>query len=75
MVPLVQDLKRWAVANGLHNASAGHLSSYSLTLLGIFYCQVLRGEAPVLSAEASALNAQYWDCTVQEAWRSSGCFA
>jgi len=51
VVPLVQDLKRWAVANGLHNASAGHLSSYSLTLLGIFYCQVA-GALPSLQAMA-----------------------
>lgn len=49
VVPLVQDLKRWATANGLHNASSGHLSSYSLTLLGLFYCQVA-GALPSLQA-------------------------
>lgn len=47
LAPLVQAVKRWAVGHGLHGE--GHLGSYALTLLGIFYAQVV-GAVPSLQA-------------------------
>lgn len=45
VVDLTNDVKRWARAQGVQGAPAGHLSSYSFTLLVIFYMQV-RGALP-----------------------------
>jgi predicted nucleotidyltransferase len=50
-VNLVQHLKHWAKARGLHSAHQGHLSSYAWTLLGIYYLQVRHG-LPGLQCDA-----------------------
>ncbi|CAE8614266.1 unnamed protein product [Polarella glacialis] len=47
VVGLVQEVKAWARGKGVHGAPAGHLSSYSFTLLVIFYMQI-RGALPSL---------------------------
>lgn len=49
VVSLVQSIKSWAKQNGVHDEKQGFLSTYSLTLMGIFYCQVA-GAFPSLQA-------------------------
>merc|ERR1719265_3129290 len=51
VVTVVREVKKWAQEIGLHGADKGHLSSYSFTLLGIFYFQV---KAPLPSVQALA---------------------
>mmetsp|Transcript_22006 Transcript_22006/g.48082 ORF Transcript_22006/g.48082 Transcript_22006/m.48082 type:complete len:603 (-) Transcript_22006:84-1892(-) len=46
-VELVRMVKKWAKLAGVHGASDGNLSSYSFTLLVLFYMQV-RGALPCL---------------------------
>eukprot|EP00927_Polykrikos_kofoidii_P068122 TRINITY_DN6350_c2_g1_i1.p1 TRINITY_DN6350_c2_g1~~TRINITY_DN6350_c2_g1_i1.p1 ORF type:complete len:538 (-),score=83.79 TRINITY_DN6350_c2_g1_i1:57-1577(-) len=55
---LVAECKRWARAEGVHGASVGHLSSYSFTLLVIFYMQV-RGALPCLQEGATVSPVWY----------------
>jgi len=61
LVPLVQAMKDWAKAQGCHCAADGHLSSYSFTLLCLFYDQVKRG-LPSVQAKAEGKE-EYTDST------------
>jgi hypothetical protein len=57
--PLVLAVKRWAKAHGLADASAGFFSSYSLTLLALYFLQHVAGILPSLQdPEVRALPVQ-----------------
>jgi len=51
IVGLTQTVKAWARRSSVHGASIGHLSSYSFSLMAIFYMQV-RGALPCLQSAA-----------------------
>ena len=46
---MVRQVKDWARSNGVHGAPMGHLSSYSFTLMVLYYFQV-RGALPSIQA-------------------------
>jgi DNA polymerase sigma len=52
VVKLVHSLKKWARKHHVHGATTGHLSTYSFTLMAIFFMQV-KGVYPSLQALAT----------------------
>eukprot|EP00931_Biecheleriopsis_adriatica_P050033 TRINITY_DN28957_c0_g1_i1.p1 TRINITY_DN28957_c0_g1~~TRINITY_DN28957_c0_g1_i1.p1 ORF type:complete len:563 (-),score=93.29 TRINITY_DN28957_c0_g1_i1:84-1772(-) len=60
VVGLVQELKRWAKLKGVHGADKGNLSSYSFTLLAIFYMQQ-RAALPCLQKHAEEKPSWYYE--------------
>lgn len=58
VVRIVQEFKAWAKAKQVHGAPNGHLSSYAMTLMVIFYMQV-KGALPCLQRSAADHPKEY----------------